>query len=438
MKNLYLSLFAFLFFCRISLAQNYVPLQLDSFHSFYEGISPKSGGLDTQLLFAAYSYNIHDTLIQLRQPYTRTNYFYTTDTNVAIVERNLPSPWHPISRTTNVYNNGKKTFNLIEWVMDGAWINAAHTFIYYDENNRDTLQLTQIWQLDEWVNSHKHTNTYNSIGQRVGEGNYSTDSDGAFYLRSGLLYEYDNANHLIQKTEVKSNDSSLTYVNRYTWDYGEDNVLNAYTVSTFTNDAFVYVSRSIYNYLSPDTIIKYNYGWSDNTWNYTSKEVVFRGPGVYSSSPDSTHIFYEFIGQPEVLKEKRHTYYTLLDNGMVYFVNAALLYHSNVGQWLPYYKREEWYHVHVSVDNKEVPLSKDNLTIFPNPCRAGQKVSFLAIPDTERALEILIFDMQGRLIVHEKAASTPNFRTPERSGTYTVLFREKEQLLGVSKLIVTD
>jgi hypothetical protein len=86
----------------------------------------------------------------------------------------------------------------------------------------------------------------------------------------------------------------------------------------------------------------------------------------------------------------------------------------------------------------EVPLSKDNLTIFPNPCRAGQKVSFCAIPDTERALEILIFDMQGRLIAHETAASTPNFRTPERSGTYTVLFREKEQLLGVSKLIVMD
>jgi hypothetical protein len=56
MKNLYLSLFAFLFFCRISLAQNYVPLQLDSFHSFYEGISPKSGGLDTQLLLVNLKY----------------------------------------------------------------------------------------------------------------------------------------------------------------------------------------------------------------------------------------------------------------------------------------------------------------------------------------------------------------------------------------------
>jgi len=77
-----------------------------------------------------------------------------------------------------------------------------------------------------------------------------------------------------------------------------------------------------------------------------------------------------------------------------------------------------------------------NNLLFPNPCQTGQQLNIQNLPSGSSKLEVLIFDMQGRLYARQTLNGNAVLQAPAQKGVYTILLRSEDRMLGSFQQVV--
>jgi hypothetical protein len=81
---------------------------------------------------------------------------------------------------------------------------------------------------------------------------------------------------------------------------------------------------------------------------------------------------------------------------------------------------------------------KSPVSFYPNPCKIGQTLNIREEFTNKESLEVLIFDIQGRLVSKNMLTNRSSFHAPSQAGVYTILIREEGRLIGIEKQIIME
>jgi len=381
MKRLYILAIGLMLSNNIQ-SQNYVPLVIDSLYNWSWGVGFHNDTIIGEY-WSGFSYDSNDSLIQRRVPSSRFNYSYEMDTIYLLAEQlDANNTWNFFSRSATAYDNGKIISKLTERYENNGFENSALYTYYYDGSGLDTLVLLQHWNDGAWSDFYKKEKTFDANGNNTEEAEYYVDSNGDFDYNRGKLFDYDDENHLIEEIRISSSINGEYLTGRTNWAYGNDDLL--------------------------DTIVTNGFYGDDDEWIYYGKELTFAGPEIYSSKPDSV-IFYRYwedslTHTPTV---RQYLQYQDLGNDMIYFKDEKYDYFPASNEW------------------KLTRLTGQNLTIKEELAN-------------KENLEILIFDMQGRLVSRNNLTNQSSIQAPIHKGIYSILIREKSRLIGVTKLVIIE
>ncbi|MFK7774966.1 MAG: T9SS type A sorting domain-containing protein [Saprospiraceae bacterium] len=440
MKNLSILIFG-LFLSTNLQSQSYIPLQIDS--SFYWSWVVDFHG-DTLITEnpSGFSYDSNDSLIQKRYPNNRFTYSYAPDSVIFISEtKDTSNNWNFFSRRTSVYEDGKIKSYITEKYENNAFeISAMHTY-HYDEAGRDTLNISHSWNNGMWNETYKIVKTYDANGNKIEESEYDIVF-GVYEFEKGKLYDYDNANHLIEEIDIKLAINGPHYSSKLNWVYGNDDLLDTLRRCSYSYPDYDVCHNKFlttYDYSGQDTIVEKWFDWSNNNWVYLAKHLNFAGPEIYSNKPDSI-ISYGY--NPDSLshfKYKRQYFqYEDLGNDSIYFRQEEYNYLNSIDDWNLKKKKKKWYHLKMLVNVDNINSPNEFLSIYPNPCKVGQQLNINNDLSRKEDVEIFIFDLQGKLISRNVLRNQNNIQAPNQEGIYTIIIREKDRLVGVSKQVVID
>lgn len=441
MKPLYLSAIALLISNSLQ-SQNYIPLLMDSLYTWSLAIG-FHGDTVVSESWAGFSYNSNDSLIQRRNPASRFNYSYGADTVYLLSETLDPNnEWKLFSRSTTAYDNGKIISILTEQYENSAFENSALQTYFYEYPSLDTLYLLQHWSNGAWVNFYKKEKIFDANGNNTEEAEYYADLNGEFDYNRGRLFEYDAAGHLVQEIRINSSINGEYFTSRTNWVYGGDDLLDTLRRCnySFSNNGICNnVAMATYDYLGQDTIIENGFTWDNGEWRYYGKELTFSGQEMYSNRPDSV-IFYSYWTDSllHVPTIRRYLEYEDLGNDAIYFKEERYNYFVATDEWLLTRLTEEWYHIKTIVNVDKIADFQKRVSIFPNPCAVGQSLTISSDLTNNERLEVLVFDMQGRLVSKNILTNQPSFQAPTQEGGYTILIRREGRLIGIAKQIIIE
>jgi len=422
-------------------SQNYIPLLIDSLHTWSWSVDIHGDTLIGES-WAGFSYDSNDSLIQRRNPTSRFNYSYGTDTVYLLSETlDTSNNWNVFSRNATAYDNGKIISKLTERFENNAFENSTlHTY-FYENPNLDTLYLLQHWNNGAWVNFYKKEKIFDTNGNNTEEAEYYVDSNGDFDYNRGKLFEYDNANHRVQEIRINSSINGEYFTGRTNWIYGNDDLLDTIRRCNYSypnNGTCNNVIMATYDYLGQDKIVENGFTWDDDEWKYYGKELTFTGQEIYSSRPDSVIFYYYWEDSlTHIPTIRRYLKYEDLGNDTIYFKEEEYNYFGATDEWLLTRLIEEWYHIKtvVSIDNTED--FKEYISIFPNPSKIGQNLTIKTELTNKDKLEVLVFDMQGKLVSRNVLINQSSFSAPNQEGIYTILIREEGRLIGLAKQVIS-
>lgn len=432
-----------LLFSNFAHSQSYVPLLIDSSHTSFWTVDIIHGGILTGENYFAYSYDSNDSLIQKRKPNNRFTYSYSPDTVIFISEtKDTSNNWNLHSRRTSVYEDGKIKSYITEKYENNAFEKLSMRTYHYDENDRDTLSVSHRWENGIWNEGYKYVKIYDANGNKIEESEYD-NVFGVYEFEKGKLFEYDNANHLIQELDVTSSAfNGIHYTSRLNWFYGNDDLLDTLSRCTYSYPDYDVCNNKFlttYDYSAQDTILEKWFDWDNNNWVYIAKHLSFAGPEIYSNKPDSI-ISYGYI--PDSLShyqyKRQYFQYEELGNDSIYLKQEFYQYYSSIDDWSLTRLSEGWYHLKMLVDVDNIYDQNEFLSIYPNPSRAGQNLIIKEDLLHKENVEILIFDMQGKLISRNILANQTSFKAPAQEGIYTILIHENGRLVGVTKQVIID
>lgn len=424
-------------------AQDYIPLIIDSNYIWSWSISKKGDTLINEN-WIGFTYDANNTLIQTRTPIVRSNYSYSTNTELIVSEKqNANGDWENYLRKTSVFNNGKISSILTETFANNAWNNSSLETYSYNSFGLETLKLIQHWQAT-WANFYKREKTYNSFGDNIEIAEYYVDNNGILKYNRGNLLEYDESHHIIQNISINSGVNGAYYLSRNNWLYGDDNLLD-----TFQYCKYAYPSNTIcnleilgvYTHFGQDSTIEdiYNVWNINNQLAYYGKEVTYNGPEIYSNKPDSV-IFYKFNQNSSTYypSTRRYIKYEELGNGRVYYRDEYFNYSTYDYSLRGTSLTEEWYHDESTSNTTSPQRPSKQVLLYPNPCKKGQKITIELETATNENLEALFTNEQGQLIKIEQLTNQASIFAPMETGITTVFLRGNGRLIGVSKLLVVE
>lgn len=423
-------------------SQSYIPLQIDSSHSWTYSPDINSGGFLINENYSGYTYDTNDSLIQKRFPNNRFTYSYAPDTIIFISEtKDTSNNWNLHSRRTSVYEDDKIKSYVTEKYENNAFEILSMITYHYDEANRDTLISSHRWENGTWNEVHKIIKIYDTNGNKIEESEYK-NVFGVYEFEKGKLFDYDNANHLIEEIDVRTAINGPYYLGKMNWIYNNDNLLDTFIRCQYSYPDYDDCENVIlvtYDYPTQDVIVEDLFDWSNNNWVYFAKHLNFVGPEIYSNKPDSI-IYYGYI--PDSLShfkyKREYFHYENLGNDSIYFKQEEYNYSSLTDEWNLRREIEIWFHLKLLVDLDNVNRPSELLSIYPNPCQAGQYLNIKNDLGDQEDVEILIFDIQGKLVSRCSLVKQTIIQAPKQQGIYTILFKKKGQLIGVSKQVIID
>lgn len=435
MKKIYILLFGLFLSCCLQ-AQNYVPLLLDSTHTWTWSLGFDGDTLVTDN-WTAFTYN-NDGLPMQRRGQNAWIYFtYTPDTTywLSLTPNGLGS-WDTFSRSSLAYYDGRIISQFTESFQNGAFVNSSLYTFFYANGNQDTLTLLQHWKNGAWVDFYKKTRTFDNIGNNTEEAQYYANASGVLKYSNGKSMEYDSEQRLIQQTNYHSSVNGINASTKVNWMYGNDHLLDTLRQQhLIVSDIYVHA----YDYSNPDFVEDREYSWLNNQWYYRKKELTFTGPEIYSNRPDSI-LLYSRISDtlPLALTLRRYYQYEELGNDSIYFREVIYQYLTNSQIWFLSGLIEEWYHLDKPVSVQYITDKSGQITSYPNPCAPGQYLTLKTGANTLEAPEVLVFDAQGRLVSSSPLNASSVVRAPNRAGTYLMLIRDQGRLVGGVRQLVGE
>ncbi|MCA0238786.1 MAG: hypothetical protein LCH81_20605 [Bacteroidetes bacterium] len=445
MKNRFI-LPLFLLTCQQSYTQNFIPLLVDSSHYrywYYDFINEH----DTVVIenISAYSYDAGNKLIQERGETYRHTFTYVADTVIKIMEvKGTGNTWQVDRRNIRAFSNGKPVTDFTEkFTPPATWNNTQILYFFYDTALHDTMSLTRLWQNGAWKDYYKEEREYNEAGEMVQEFVYYADDTGVFNFNQGKRFEYDANHHLTEEITLKETATGIHNSSRREWRYGSDNLLDTNRLSHYYDDVPSYVLMNTYEYVSQDTVIHRNHNWNseEQEWELskTTLSHSFPGPGIYSSKPDSIVSFYYYDNNPPYLPGTKWYYrYEDLGNGQIFYKQEEFIYDAPTDTWFSRQFTKEWYHLPLALGSNVAEEAPTGVNVYPNPCKSGQALQIAHLPAQSANMELLFFDVQGRLVSREISGVPAEAQAPTKPGVYFLLVRAAGRFVGVVKLVVAD
>lgn len=454
MKKLFFA-FLTLFITSNIQSQEIVPLLVDSqyywsCYPYYDHFELGYGTNDCesfQGIWHSFSYDSNDRLILTKanggtQRHSRT---YSNDTIFQLNELlDTLGNWYIFSRQKTVVENNLPKSKLSEMYHNGEWINPNLVTYQYNNLGLETLDLRQNWINNEWEDAYKKECKYDKNGNKIEESEYyeyEEDNDTLEFSR-GKLYEYDEFDHLIKESDVQSQWGEGRYIPYYNkWIYRDDQLLDSiiYYDRDYLSGEYVPLRYQTYNYSGNDISIENQYNWYNDSikWRNDGKQITYKSGNVYNNNPDSSVIYK--LTDSLILKPKIRYYYGIeeLPDDRVYFKKTEYVYYYEDNDWSLTSLREEWYHKKKLTSIENEFNSKNELSIYPNPCKTGQNLYFQNLRTDNLDIEILIFDINGKFVSSNKLNNKSFIQAPHQVGMYMIMVRENDNLIGVAKQIVT-
>lgn len=429
-KALKLIVFTFIFINEIESQTDFIPLIIDS--SFYGAIT--NGNWTTT--FDAYSYDNNDSLIQIRKPFERFSYQYEDDTTIIVREAlDQDNNWKITNRKRIIYNDiGLKLIEFGESLNgNNEWYTSSRGIYSYNSSNKDTLYEEQNRQGGVWSNFYKRNQIYDQNNNLLEVANYYTNSNDEYVYNSGRFYEYDSNNNRIQYI----GKSGIHFTSRTNWYYNDMNVLDSFKMCNY-NDLQECLNRHFYEYTYFEDSIQVDWSnWTNNSWNYAGKEIIFKGDNPYNDDPDSTLTYFK---NDTIYWLRVREYYNFfeLNNNTIYYKNEAFTRYSIEGEWERTKVFEAWYHLPQPVNLIEQKNTSINFKIFPNPVNANEQIMLRNSTKLQENGEVLIFNNLGQLIFRKiiNLNSENLIESPNLGGVYNIVIICNDKLIGVSKLVV--
>ena len=423
-------------------SQDYIPLLIDSSYTLSAEIDMFGDTIIAET-WSGYSYDSNDSLIQWRNPNWRANYSYKTDTLLLLSETlDTSNNWHEITRVATAFANGKPISKKTDRTINGEWSNSAYHTYFYDSENLDTLYMLQHWKNGQWVNFYKKEKKFDGNKNNIEEAEFYADSNGALVYNRGKLMAFDTANHLSQMINTNISVNGPYYTARTNWEYGIDHLLDTIRRCNYSypNDGTcTNVSMVTYDYKGMDTIIENSFSWSNDVWKYSGQALTFKSNEIYSNKPDSVITYYYLPDSLDQIPIKRRFLaYEDLGDDTIYFKEEQYRFYTISNAWFKTLLKEEWYQVKPPgiVDDTTNNLSQ--VLFFPNPSSLGVQINLTQPWSEKSSLEILVFDINGRMVLTKSLNRQASFQGPSKKGVYTILIREEGRLVGVSKQVIIE
>lgn len=419
-------------------AQNYIPLRLDSTYRYSWNI-----GLHQEIVtgefYSGYSYDANDSLIQLRYPEYRFNYVYSQDTTHHVTEKPLPgNQWLESNRSTRTYQNGNLITKVDELKNNGVWEKSARYHYTYTSSNQLLVTLLQHWKNGAWVDFYKKEHAYDDNGNLIEEAEYYAIESSEFKYNRGKQYSYDDSNNLIESISLSSAFNGPYISGKYTWFY-QGNKLDSLIIYDYDNNQWQELSRFEYDYSNPEVESANHYHYTGGNWKFTGQNNTYTGPGIYSEKPDSIiSYYYNEVENILIPAQRKYLTYEDLGNGKIYFKEVEYTFFNSLQEWKLSLLNEEWYTVKSTVSTEQNFSHESAVSFFPNPCMSGENINIKRAGTPQTDSEMLIFDMQGRLISRENLYNKSGISAPVSAGIYNILLRENGGISGVTRLVVVD
>jgi hypothetical protein len=279
---------------------------------------------------------------------------YTYDVNNNVIEINGIESTTPFKSTLSYDSNN----NLIEALhfswnnTTNQWENSKKNVNTYNTNNKITESIKYNWDTSQWNNSLKNIYQYNTNN----------------LLETLLVYYYDGSQWAL--------DSTKTYT------YDSNNLL----IEILENNEY----KTVLIYDSNSLLIEELYSELDTTtniWEEEEKLVVTQ----YDSSIDSSHLTlpYSFTSNQSIEED-----YLFFDK-MV----TELKFLELDDSWVDYGKAELFYSDITASTND---ISKEILSIYPNPFTNELIINL----PTQENIDLTLFDIQGRKVFNRIVLST--------------------------------
>lgn len=422
-------------------AQNYIPLRIDSAHTYID--SPGfcgNGNTEVQESFTGYSYDDDGKLVQVRRLPNRFTYSYSSNEEVRIAERQDDNGnWNMTYRSTKSFDGDRLVTKLGESYVDGDWINTAFYSYLYNTAGYQTTELLQHWLGGGWVDFYKEQRDYDDVGNVIEMGKYYA-GNGVLQYNSGKLFQYDEANRKTQEINVISTSTGNHFAGKTAWFYGENDFLDSLVRYDYDEGFGIWEKTSKIAGLpfAEDVVVKLFQHWRYGEWKTTAETWEYYSEGVYGNQPDSVLLYsYDAVTATYQDKTKRYLSYEELEDGSIYFKDEEYTYLNLEDEWRLTKLIEEWYNIdQLKVGIDDEPGIDSDVVIYPNPCVAGQPMTIeIDLPNID-GIEAFVFDVQGRLVVHQNLTKNTVIVAPNEPGIYSVLLRGGEGTIGVTKVVV--
>lgn len=419
-------------------SQDFIPLLIDSSHSWKWTGGP-NGSTELTESWAGYTYDALDRLVYTNSPDLRVIRAYGIDTLFLITATpDQNGEWHIYGRSFTAFDNGKITKKHIERYRNNEYENSILHSYFYNDAGSEILYTLQNWSNNAWIDFYKKESIYDKRGNKVEEAVYYTDNHDEYEYNRGELYEYDDANRLIHQIQINNSINGPYYIDRKNWIYGKNDIVDTiWTCSYSINNICKNDVMDVFDYSSEDTITLNNFRWMSNEWKYMGKELTFSGPKIYSEKPDS--IIYYYYWEDSLLHTpviRRYYEYKDLGNDTIYFQQEEYNYKPSTNTWFMWKLIKEWYHLKSTVNTSETISGHSEVSIYPNPGFAGQRLTINGLTMNGKEREALIFDLNGKLISGKILTNKSSLAAPLNAGIYTIIIREEDRLVGAIKQVV--
>lgn len=360
-----------------------------------------------------------------------TDYHYSVgemDTMVALFTYNsLDAVWDKYSQNITTYDTqGNETQNL-RLVWDGTMFNNNLKWDFtYDAQNLMSTDTRYNWDGANWEPYLRTTYTYNAQGQTlsrltelytsgVGWANSERSqyaytngklevfenqlwTSGMWQKQLRIVYTYDANGNTIKKlgqTWVAPAYQN-NYLYLYTFDANNNILTDAYI--DWVSGAWDSISRDLYSYNANNQIdTVFNQRWDEGSstprWLTQERDItLYNGQGLPDTLKHQEYIGLAYINDVAVtnLEYDTHGNKTFTNTIALVMVGTALVFENESRH---YYYYEPYTITGIANAQPEVAI-----TVYPNPF--ADKLCFALPADAQGPIEITLFDMAGRRVMH--------------------------------------
>ncbi len=427
-----------------------------------------------------FSYNVdamltatHSLKVDAAQNWTSDYRFvYSLSPSGKVVEQRREnwngSSWINANRYTYLYNMIDSLITIEYDVWNGTqWTpNGRITYTGFNAFGQWSEELTSFYIAGMWQPYFRKTQTYvnnqTKLQQQNKESYDVTTNSWKKIERLTYTYAQDSVSSITRSVPDSNQNwrSDKKYIYQYTF---SPTRLNLYLVQNFDTITYNFVdeSRVVYTYsnsnkllsthteiaLAPNVWVSkgretYLYNALDECEEYTDEEVL---NGVWTNKKKSNYVYLssllthqtDYVGSASNWMPSTYMFMNYDNAGNMVFKQTDVFSGNN-----PVPSHRAFYYYQSYVVSAEDLLLHTDILIYPNPARNQVSVE-LSMPSHRRVVEILLYDMQGKVCQSIIQASQATLQVPVNTletGVYFLAVRDASDgtLLNVSKLLIQD